>query len=137
MAQSIDQLLDRAAELLAADRKVALCLLVKATGSTPVPAGAVVLVDDAAVTHGTIGGGCVEAELRRQVVAMISSGRTGVLHFELDHDHGWDDGGAKVAGDVLGHEQRALLVAAGASCVRPPEAGRNGSPLVTLKKSQI
>ena len=92
MAESIDQRLDRAARLLAADRKVALCLLVKATGSTPVPAGAVVLVDDAAVTHGTIGGGCVEAELRRQVVAMITSGRTGVLHFELDHDHGWDDG---------------------------------------------
>ena len=92
MPQSIDQLLDRAADLLAADRKVALCLLVKATGSTPVPAGAVLLVDDAAATHGTIGGGCVEAELRRQVMTMISSGRTGVLHFELDHDHGWDDG---------------------------------------------
>jgi xanthine/CO dehydrogenase XdhC/CoxF family maturation factor len=25
-------------------------------------------------------------------MTMISSGRTGVLHFELDHDHGWDDG---------------------------------------------
>ncbi|MEE8458749.1 MAG: XdhC family protein [Phycisphaerales bacterium] len=91
MAESIDQILDRAAELLAADRKVALCLLVKATGSTPVPAGAVLLVDDTAVTYGTIGGGCVEAELRRQVVAMLCSGRTGVLHFDLDHDHGWDD----------------------------------------------
>lgn len=92
MADSIDQLLDRAAATLAADRKVALCLLVKATGSTPVPAGAVLLVDDAAVAHGTIGGGCVEAELRRRVVAMVASGRTGVLHFEMDHDHGWDDG---------------------------------------------
>jgi xanthine dehydrogenase accessory factor len=92
MAESIDKLLDRAADRLDADGKVALCLLVRAKGSTPTPAGALMLVDDVATTHGTIGGGCVEAELRRQVLSMMNAGRTGVLHFELDHDYGWDDG---------------------------------------------
>lgn len=92
MAASIDILLDRAADLLEADRSVALCLLTNARGSTPAAAGAVMLVDDAAGLHGTIGGGCVEAEVRRRVVTMMSAGETGLLRFTLDHDYGWDDG---------------------------------------------
>jgi xanthine dehydrogenase accessory factor len=50
------------------------------------------IVDDAVATIGTIGGGCVEAEVRRRVFSMITAGRTGLLHFKLDHDYGWDDG---------------------------------------------
>ena len=92
MAGSIDQLLDRAADLLDADRKIAICLLVQAQGSTPTPAGTLMLVDDTSATFGTIGGGCVEAELRRRVLPMVTSGQTGLLHFDLDHDYGWDDG---------------------------------------------
>ncbi|MHC4413691.1 MAG: XdhC family protein [Planctomycetota bacterium] len=92
MAASIDQLFDQAADLLEASRKVALCLLVKSNGSTPASAGAVMLVDDVAETYGTVGGGCVEAEIRRRVFAMMSEGQTGLLHFKLDHDYGWDDG---------------------------------------------
>jgi xanthine dehydrogenase accessory factor len=89
---SIDQLLDRAAQLLEEGRKVALCLLVGTRGSTPASAGAVMLVDDAAELYGTVGGGCVEAEVRRQVFEMLAAGRTGLLQFDLDHDYGWDDG---------------------------------------------
>jgi xanthine dehydrogenase accessory factor len=92
VAESIDQLLDRAAGLLEARRKVALCLLVRAQGSTPASPGAVMLVDDAAELYGTVGGGCVEAEVRRRVFEMMGADRTGLLHFKLDHDYGWDDG---------------------------------------------
>jgi xanthine dehydrogenase accessory factor len=92
VAESIDQLLDRAAGLLESGRKVALCLLVRAKGSTPASPGAVMLVDDAADLYGTVGGGCVEAEVRRRVFEMIGLDRTGLLQFKLDHDYGWDDG---------------------------------------------
>jgi xanthine dehydrogenase accessory factor len=92
VAHSIDQLLDRAAGLLEADRKVALCLLVGTKGSTPASPGAVMLVDDAAELYGTVGGGCVEAEVRTRVFEMMASERTGLLQFDLDHDYGWDDG---------------------------------------------
>ena len=43
-------------------------------------------------TQGTLGGGCVEAEVRRRAFEMLRQGRTGVLSFDLDHDYGWDDG---------------------------------------------
>ncbi len=91
MHRSMDDILAGAAELLTAGRKVALCVIVRARGSTPASVGALLCVDDLAGMDGTIGGGCVEAELRRQVIAMLSESRTGVLKFELDHDYGWDD----------------------------------------------
>ncbi|MCP3902529.1 MAG: XdhC family protein [Planctomycetes bacterium] len=92
MADTIDRLLDRAADLLDAGHEVAFCLLAKTRGSTPAEAGALLIVDDTAATHGTIGGGCVEAEIRRRVMEMMAEGQSGLLHFKLDHDYGWDDG---------------------------------------------
>ena len=50
------------------------------------------LVDDNAATWGTIGGGCVEAEVRRRAFELLGSRGSGVLRFKLDHDYGWDDG---------------------------------------------
>ncbi len=68
------------------------CLVVAARGSTPQPAGAMMLVEESGETFGTIGGGCVEAELARRALAMMLSGTTGVHEVTLDHDYGWDDG---------------------------------------------
>lgn len=92
MNDSIDNLLVRAAAILRSGGEVMACLLVKARGSTPQSAGALMIVDGDANTHGTIGGGCVEAEVRRQTHALMAEGRTGLLKFKLDHDYGWDDG---------------------------------------------
>ena len=92
MSRDLCQILDRAADLLEEGRGVALCVLVATKGSTPAAPGAVMLVDDAAETLGTIGGGCVEAEVRRRVSEMLAAGKTGLLHFNLNHDYGWDDG---------------------------------------------
>jgi xanthine dehydrogenase accessory factor len=43
-------------------------------------------------TEGTIGGGCVEAEVRRRALEMLGSRSSGVLSFELDRDSGADSG---------------------------------------------
>lgn len=92
MNEPLEQILRRAARLQRDGRRAVACLLVKARGSTPQSAGAIMLVDDAANTFGTIGGGCVEAEVRRRAHALMAEGRSGVLSFKLDHDFGWDDG---------------------------------------------
>lgn len=70
------------------------CLLVHARGSTPQSAGALMLVDDAGATLGTIGGGCVEAEVRRRAFELMlkDNGASGLCRFTLNHDYGWDDG---------------------------------------------
>ncbi len=92
MIEPMDQLFRRAARMKRDGRQVVACLLASARGSTPQSAGALMLVDDAANTFGTIGGGCVEAEIRRRAHQMMSERASGVLSFKLDHDFGWDDG---------------------------------------------
>lgn len=79
-------------DTLRAGRAVALCVIAKARGSTPQHEGSLMAVDEAAHLHGTVGGGCVEAEVRRQAHAMLTSGRGGLLRYKLDADYGWDDG---------------------------------------------
>lgn len=92
MNESLVQLLRRANALQNEGRTAVACLLVKARGSTPQSAGALMLIDDTSGCFGTIGGGCVEAEVRKQAFSMLSRSETGLLKFKLDHDFGWDDG---------------------------------------------
>ena len=41
---------------------------------------------------GTLGGGCVEAEVKRKALRLLDNGDADVLTFQLDSDYGWDDG---------------------------------------------
>jgi xanthine dehydrogenase accessory factor len=43
-------------------------------------------------TLGTLGGGCVEAEVRTQAIQQLPTGKSKTCSFRLDHDYGWDDG---------------------------------------------
>ena len=75
-----------------AGRGVACCRLVETRGSTPQKAGAAMLVFEDGAQAGTLGGGCVEAEVKRQALAMLGRGEAAVVRFQLDDDYGWDDG---------------------------------------------
>src|SRR5438132_3336220 len=69
------------------------CVVVETRGSTPQKAGAAMLVYPDGSQAGTLGGGCVEAEVKRRALAGLNdSGRPEVLSFCLDDDYGWDDG---------------------------------------------
>jgi xanthine dehydrogenase accessory factor len=41
---------------------------------------------------GTLGGGCVEAEVKRHALAALSRRQPEIARFQLDSDYGWDDG---------------------------------------------
>lgn len=73
-------------------RRVAICTVVGSYGSTPQAAGATLLLHENMTTEGTLGGGCVEAEVRKQAFELLQKNRSGLLTFKLDHDYGWDDG---------------------------------------------
>jgi xanthine dehydrogenase accessory factor len=125
MNEPLLTLLERAASIQRQGRRCLLCLVVGSRGSTPQEPGALMLVDDAAMCFGTIGGGCVEAEVRRAAFAVLSGqdadgvapGKAmehraagALLRFKLNHDYGWDDG--LICGGTL-----ELIVAA------PPSPG--------------
>ena len=74
------------------DRAVSYTALVETRGSTPQKAGAVMLVFADGSQSGTLGGGCVEADVKRQAIKLLNTGETQILTFQLDSDYGWDDG---------------------------------------------
>jgi xanthine dehydrogenase accessory factor len=73
-------------------RSVAWTALVETRGSTPQKAGATMLVFPDGSQAGTLGGGCVEAEVKRRALGLLVDGQPQLLSFQLDHDYGWDDG---------------------------------------------
>ena len=73
-------------------RRVAFCTIVGSYGSTPQAAGASLLLHENMTTEGTLGGGCVEAEVRKRAFELLHRDASGLLSFQLDHDYGWDDG---------------------------------------------
>ena len=86
------EILDAVVRGIEAGRGVALCAIVATRGSTPQPAGTMVCVDEAAQMTGTLGGGCVEADVRRRAHQLLSAGRSELITFSLDSDFGFDDG---------------------------------------------
>ena len=79
-------------EALQAGRPVAYCRLVETRGSTPQKAGALMLVFPDGSQAGTLGGGCVEAEVKRRALAVLQDGDAEIATFQLNSDYGWDDG---------------------------------------------
>ena len=69
-----------------------LCQVVETKGSTPQKAGALMLVDPSGVQAGTLGGGCVENEVKQHAVRQLGEGGVRFHSFVLDHDYAWADG---------------------------------------------
>ncbi|MBX3443524.1 MAG: XdhC family protein [Planctomyces sp.] len=88
MRQVLEALTDAARR----SARVVFTSLVETRGSTPQKAGAAMLVFPDGSQVGTLGGGCVEAEVKRKALALPPGGAAELLTFQLDSDYGWDDG---------------------------------------------
>lgn len=89
------ELIDEIVRRLDAGEAVALCAVVDARGSTPQSKGAAMVVMANGQSLGTLGGGCVEADVRVRALKMLAEAGErpdGVFQFKLNHDFGWDDG---------------------------------------------
>ena len=88
MLELLEQIVRRAES----GESLAFCTVVRTRGSTPQEKGAAMLVLADGKTMGTLGGGCVEAEVRQRALTLIQEHRSRLLTFRLDQDYGWDDG---------------------------------------------
>src|SRR5262245_58865556 len=88
------ELLTELTKTLQQGRACVYCSVVETRGSTPQKAGAAMLVHADGSQVGTLGGGCVEAEVKQRALRVMSDGggQSEVLSFCLDDDYGWDDG---------------------------------------------
>ena len=64
----------------------ALLLVLSSSGSTPVKSGAIMAVDTLGRGHGTIGGGCGEAEAMTQGRRIIGTGGRKIIRVSMDND---------------------------------------------------
>jgi len=98
------------AEAARSGEPVALGIISGAKGSSPQKVGAKALFYADGRIKGTLGGGCLEAEIQHRAVLSLRSGQAGTFDLLLDHDFGWDDGllcGGKVFGVILPNAQSA------------------------------
>ena len=98
------------AEAARRNEPVALGLISGVKGSSPQKAGAKALFYPDGRITGTMGGGCLEAEIQHRALQALRQGEMASFELVLDHDFGWDDGlicGGKVAGLIFPNAQQA------------------------------
>jgi xanthine dehydrogenase accessory factor len=74
------------------DRPMVLCQVVETRGSTPQKAGALMVVDPVGGQIGTLGGGCVENEVKQKCLRQLDADSAALHSYVLDHDYAWADG---------------------------------------------
>jgi xanthine dehydrogenase accessory factor len=82
----------------------ALGIISQIKGSSPQKEGAKALFFEDGRIDGTLGGGCLEAEIQSRARRALLRGTPETFELVLDHDFGWDDGlicGGKVFGLIL------------------------------------
>src|ERR1700757_4157699 len=98
------------AEAARAGEPVALGIISGVKGSSPQKVGAKALFYADGRIKGTLGGGCLEAEIQQRAIQSLRTGQPSTFDLLLDHDFGWDDGlicGGKVLGVILPNAQNA------------------------------
>jgi len=100
----MDSFFDTLTAAIAEKESFALAIIAGVKGSTPQKKGAMALFFGDGRIHGTLGGGCLEAEVRDRARRALLNGKPATFELVLDHDFGWDDGlicGGKVTGLIL------------------------------------
>ncbi len=104
-------------------RSFALALISGVKGSSPQRTGAKALFFPDGRVVGTLGGGCLEAEVHARARKALQSGEPATFEMVLDHISGWDDGlicGGSVVGLILPHAAQAASLWRELTAVRAP-----------------
>jgi len=80
------------AQRLEAGLEAIVTQVLETRGSTPQKAGALMLVDADGGQVGTLGGGCVENEVKQRAIRRLGQEGAELHTFVLDHDYAWADG---------------------------------------------
>jgi xanthine dehydrogenase accessory factor len=100
-------------EALAESQPFALGIISRVKGSSPQKKGAKALFLADGRIKGTLGGGCLEAEIQDRARRALRTGEPATFELVLDHDFGWDDGlicGGKVCGLILPRAAEAAAI---------------------------
>lgn len=83
--------------------RAAMATVVKTRGSTPQQTGAKMVIFDDGSFIGTVGGGCVEADIWADARDVLRTGKTDIYHFNLNDEY------ADAEGMVCGGQMDVLI----------------------------
>ncbi len=83
--------------------RAAMATVVKTRGSTPQQTGAKMVIFDDGTFIGTVGGGCVEADIWAEAREVLHTGKTDIYHFNLNDEY------ADAEGMVCGGQMDVLI----------------------------
>ena len=92
MLHADDKLLDEAAAWRQEGRKVAVATVVSTWGSSPRPAGSVLIVDQDGRMQGSVSGGCIEGAVIREAREVMDGAPPRLLEFGVSDEQAWDVG---------------------------------------------
>ncbi len=94
-------------------RPFALAIITGTKGSSPQREGAKAIFFSDGKIIGTLGGGCLEAEVQSRALTALKTGQPTEFQMVLDHDFGWDDGlicGGSVNGLILPNAEKSKIL---------------------------
>ena len=83
--------------------EAAMATVVKTRGSTPQQVGAKMVIFDDGSYVGTVGGGCVEADIWAEAREVLRTGKSDIYHFNLSDEY------AEAEGMVCGGQMDVLI----------------------------
>jgi xanthine/CO dehydrogenase XdhC/CoxF family maturation factor len=87
-----ENVLETAADWLAAGKGVALATVVTTWGSSPRPAGSQLAVDETGAMVGSVSGGCIEGAVVTEAIGAIKDGKPRLLDFGVTDEQAWEVG---------------------------------------------
>ncbi|MDP2954545.1 MAG: XdhC family protein, partial [Chloroflexota bacterium] len=90
---------EEVSRLISRGERLALAKVVATRGSTPREVGAQMLIRRGGEMMGTIGGGCGEAEVRRQAIEALEEGQPRPMEVDLTEEVTWET--EKACGGVM------------------------------------
>ncbi|MEC9347655.1 MAG: XdhC family protein [Pseudomonadota bacterium] len=100
MTETMDDVLQRAADWREAGRDVALATVVTTWGSAPRPVGSQLAIAGNGEFVGSVSGGCVEGAVVAEAQQVMKTGTPKMLEFGVSNDEAWSVGlacGGKIA----------------------------------------
>jgi len=92
MIPTDERLLEEALAWREAGRKVGLATVVSTWGSSPRPAGSVLIVDDQGRMQGSVSGGCIEGAVIREAMEVMAGAPPKLLEFGVSNEQAWEVG---------------------------------------------
>ena len=86
------ELLEQIDSWRAEGEQIALATVIKASGSTPRPVGAKMIVSGTGKMQGSVSGGCVEGSVIEHALDVLQKGQPRLIEFGISDDMAWDVG---------------------------------------------